>query len=80
MTLLRAGAQKVDQPAAVRARVMEARQRQHKGFTAEKNTYSNARLAPMMIRKHCAISVDGEKLLENAVTRLGLLHGRTIAF
>jgi len=25
-----------------------------------------------MVRKHCAISADGEKLLENAVTRLGL--------
>jgi magnesium chelatase family protein len=25
-----------------------------------------------MIRKHCAISVEGEKLLENAITRLGL--------
>jgi predicted ATPase with chaperone activity len=25
-----------------------------------------------MIRKHCAISAEGEKLLENAVTKLGL--------
>jgi magnesium chelatase family protein len=25
-----------------------------------------------MVRKHCAISPDGEKLLENAITRLGL--------
>jgi magnesium chelatase family protein len=25
-----------------------------------------------MIRKHCAISADGERLLENAVSRLGL--------
>jgi magnesium chelatase family protein len=25
-----------------------------------------------MIRKHCSISSDGEKLLENAVSRLGL--------
>jgi magnesium chelatase family protein len=37
-----------------------------------KNTYSNAKMAPKMIRKHCAISADGEKLLENAVSRLGL--------
>jgi magnesium chelatase family protein len=29
-------------------------------------------MAPKMIRKHCAISADGEKLLENAVSRLGL--------
>jgi magnesium chelatase family protein len=27
---------------------------------------------PKMIRKHCAISADDEKLLENAITRLGL--------
>jgi len=25
-----------------------------------------------MIRKNCAISAEGEKLLENAITRLGL--------
>ena len=25
-----------------------------------------------MIRKHCAISADGERLLENVVSRLGL--------
>jgi magnesium chelatase family protein len=29
-------------------------------------------MAPKMIRKHCAISAEGEKLLENAVSRLGL--------
>jgi predicted ATPase with chaperone activity len=29
-------------------------------------------VAPKMIRKHCGINADGEKLLENAVTRLGL--------
>ena len=58
--------------AAVRERVMEARKRQHKRFTAEKNTYSNAQMAPKMIRKHCAISADGEKLLQNAVSLLGL--------
>lgn len=34
--------------------------------------YSNAQMAPKMIRTHCPISVQGEKLLENAVTRLGL--------
>jgi magnesium chelatase family protein len=27
---------------------------------------------PKLIRKHCAISAEGEKLLENAITRLGL--------
>jgi magnesium chelatase family protein len=29
-------------------------------------------MMPKMIRKHCAILPEGEKLLENAITRLGL--------
>jgi Magnesium chelatase, subunit ChlI C-terminal len=58
--------------AAVRARVIEAQRRQLERFKAEKKTYSNAQMASKMIRKHCAINADGEKLLENAVTRLGL--------
>jgi len=57
---------------AVRARVMDARKRQSDRFSADKKTYSNAQMAPKMIRKYCAISGDGEKLLETAVTRLGL--------
>ena len=35
-------------------------------------TYSNAQMLPKMLRKHCGITADGEKLLENAITRLGL--------
>jgi len=57
---------------AVRSRVIEARNRQSERFKGDKKTYSNAQMAPKMIRKYCAISVEGEKLLENAVTRLGL--------
>jgi len=29
-------------------------------------------MMPKMIRMHCAISGEGEKLLESAITRLGL--------
>ena len=29
-------------------------------------------MPPKLIRKFCAITAEGEKLLENAVTRLGL--------
>jgi magnesium chelatase family protein len=58
--------------AAVRGRVIAAQQTQIARYKAEKKTYSNAQMAPRMVRKHCAISADGEKLLENAVTRLGL--------
>ncbi|MHB8504050.1 MAG: magnesium chelatase subunit ChlI family protein, partial [Candidatus Acidiferrales bacterium] len=58
--------------ATVRQRVIAARDRQLDRFHAEKTTYANAQMMPKMIRKHCAISADGEKLLENAITRLGL--------
>ena len=61
---LRAPAASEDR-AAVRTRVMEARNRQHKKFTAEKNTYSSAQMAPKMIRKHCdADSVEPKHLSE----------------
>jgi magnesium chelatase family protein len=58
--------------AAVRARVVAARDRQLARYAGEKRTFANAQMLPKMVRKHCAISPDGEKLLENAITRLGL--------
>jgi magnesium chelatase family protein len=58
--------------AAVRKRVISARDGQLERFRTEKKTYANAQMMPKMIRKHCAISAEGEKLLENAITRLGL--------
>jgi magnesium chelatase family protein len=58
--------------ALVRGRVIAARERQTERFRGEKKTYCNAQMVPKSIRKHCAISAEGEKLLENAVTRLGL--------
>jgi len=58
--------------ASVRQRVIAARNRQLERFRSEKKIYANAQMMPKMIRKHCAISPEGEKLLENAITRLGL--------
>ena len=58
--------------AAVRERVVRARRRQLERFASEKRIYANAQMPPKLIRKHCAISAEGEKLLETAVTRLGL--------
>src|SRR5437667_4683457 len=57
---------------AVRGRVIAARDRQTQRFQGEKATYSNAQMSSSMIRKFCGITADGEKLLENAITRLGL--------
>ena len=37
-----------------------------------KKLYANAQMPPKLIRKHCAISAEGEKILETAIQRLGL--------
>jgi magnesium chelatase family protein len=66
--------------AALRARVIAARNKQSERYRAKKGTYSNAQMMPKMIRKLWAISADGEKLVENAITKLGLsarAHDRT---
>ena len=62
----------IEDSAAVRARVVKARQRQLERFAGEKKLYANAQMPTRLIRKYCAISGEGEKLLENAITRLGL--------
>jgi magnesium chelatase family protein len=66
------GESTAEDSASVRARVMKARQRQVERFSGEKHLYANAQMPPKMIRKYCAISAEGEKLLESAITRLGL--------
>ncbi len=58
--------------ATVRERALRARQRQLERFAGEKRLYANAQMPPKLIRKYCAISAEGERLLENAITRLGL--------
>jgi len=66
------GEASAEDSAAVRERVIHARRRQLERFSGDKHVYANAQMPPRLIRKHCAISADGEKLLETAVTRLGL--------
>jgi len=58
--------------AGVRERVLRARQIQLDRYRGEKNLYANAQMPPKLIRKDCAISAEGEKLLETAIQRLGL--------
>ena len=53
-------------------RMVAARNRQLERYRGEQKTYSNAQMLPKMLRKHCGITAEGEKLLENAITRLGL--------
>src|SRR5213592_4310060 len=44
--------------AAVRQRVIAARERQTERFRGEKKIYANEQMAPKMLRKHCGISVE----------------------
>jgi magnesium chelatase family protein len=55
----------------IRERVIDARERQHQRFAAEK-IFSNAAMTPRMIRAYCQIDSQSEKMLENAMKRLGL--------
>ena len=55
----------------IRARVVAARQRKLRRYQGEK-IYCNSQLSPRQIRKYCNISVECERLLESAMTRLGL--------
>jgi magnesium chelatase family protein len=66
------GDKEIESSASVRERVLRARQIQAERYKGEKNLYANAQMPPKLIRKHCAISADGEKLLETAIQRLGL--------
>jgi magnesium chelatase family protein len=61
----------LEDSATVRSRVVAARNRQLARFAADK-IYGNAQMSSRLIRKHCGISADGEKLLESAISRLGL--------
>ncbi len=56
---------------AIRARVVKARQRQLRRFAGEK-IYCNAQMSSRQIRKYCNISPECERLLESAMSRLGL--------
>jgi magnesium chelatase family protein len=64
-------APETDSSATIRERVLKARERQRQRFTVEK-IFSNAAMTPRMIRAHCQIDAHSEKMLENAMRRLGL--------
>lgn len=62
----------IEASAQIRERVIQARQIEMDRYRGEKNVYANAQMPPKLIRKFCAISGEGEKLLETAIQRLGL--------
>jgi len=56
---------------SIRERVTRARSRQHERFRGE-GIFSNASMTPRLIRRFCRIDAESERLLESAMTRLGL--------
>jgi len=55
----------------IRQRVTTARAQQARRYQGE-GIFNNAHLKPRQIRKYCAISEEGKKLLEQAVIKFGL--------
>lgn len=55
----------------IRERVLAARERQRLRFSGEK-MHSNAQMNTRLIRAHCALSTDAERLLERAMQQQGL--------
>ncbi len=60
-----------DSSARIRARVVKARERQLQRFRDER-IFSNAAMTPRMIRIHCKINAECERMLESAMQRIGL--------
>jgi len=54
----------------LRMRVVAARNLQLRRFFDER-IYTNAQMGPRHIRKHCTLTPECEKIMENAVTKLG---------
>ena len=57
--------------AAIRQRVIKARERQCQRLAVE-GIFSNAAMTPRLIRRYCRIDTESETMLERAMTRLGL--------
>jgi magnesium chelatase family protein len=56
--------------AAIRARVVRARERQAARFTGRK-VFANAQMGPKETKEFCRLPAEAERLLEMAVTKLG---------
>ena len=64
-------ATEAESSAAIRERVMHARERQQKRLAGEK-LFANAAMTPRMIRRYCRIDAESEHMLEQAMIRQGL--------
>ena len=61
----------VESSEEIRARVIAARERQLARLAGE-GIFSNAQLTPRHLRRFCRLDAESERLLESAMTRLGL--------
>lgn len=60
-----------DESATVRERVARARARQHDRYKAD-GVFCNAQLRPRLLKRHCQIGAESKRLIELAMTKLGL--------
>src|SRR5947209_18352600 len=65
------GGHEGESSATVRERVIRARDLQRERLRSE-GIFSNAQMSPRLIRSHCRLDLEGERLLESAMVRLGL--------
>ena len=66
--------------AAIRSRVLAARERQ-RGRYRHDGIYTNAQLKPRLVKRYCGLDQPAQELLEQAMTRLRLsarAHGRIL--
>ena len=66
--------------AAIRSRVVAARERQRRRYRND-GIYTNAQLKPRMVKRYCGLDQPAQELLEHAMARLRLsarAHGRIL--
>lgn len=63
---------KTESSAAIRERVLEARNRQTERYVATEGVYCNAMMSSKMLHEYCALDTVGSKLLKVAMQKLNL--------
>jgi magnesium chelatase family protein len=58
--------------AAIRGRVRKARAIQERRFRFQRGLFANADMQPANLKEYCRIDAEGETLMRNAITRIGL--------
>ena len=66
------GVQSGESSSQLRERVKSARMRQLKRFGSQKGVFCNAHMNTKLIRRACCIDEQGDRLLHQAINRLGL--------